>query len=332
MEISINRRGAILFPYNVCIDGHENGCLYRFVTHIHSDHIVDLDRSIAYSKLVIGTPITIDLLKVMGFALPNTKALALSYGQSVDLGVRTYARLSVFQADHIPGASQILLELSNLSAGYTGDFKNPGTKTYILKDLDVLIIDATYGDPSYSRDSEENIMHVFVKLLRKLLMEGPVAIYAYHGKINEVMMKLREWNIDAPYILPPSQWNIHLVLARYGYSVNDVFPEGSKEAEEIKKSRWYIEFNTVSKYSLMKRRKEIAHILLTGRYGKTIMRLGSSWVVGLSGHADFNELLYYVEEARPRLLIVDGYRSSYARAFSSYVDRVLGIKSIAMPF
>ncbi|MEM1527055.1 MAG: MBL fold metallo-hydrolase [Ignisphaera sp.] len=332
MEVAIGRRGAILFPYGICIDGHENGCFYRFVTHIHADHVIDIEKSIVFSKVVMGTPITIDLLKVLGYTIPISKGLALDYGQSIDLDRHGYIRLKTFRADHIPGSAQVVLELNDLTVGYTSDFRSPGTKTEILKNLDVLVIDATYGDPSQVRENEEVVMHEFVKLLRKLLLEGPIAIYAYHGKINDVMMKLREWNIDTPFILPLNQWNIHITLKKYGYEVKDVFLEGSKEAEEIKKSKWYIEFNLTSKFGLMKRRKGVSHILVTGRYGKTVVKLGSSWIVGLSGHADFKELVYYVDEARPRLLVVDGYRSSCAYAFSSYVNEVLGIRSTVMPY
>jgi putative mRNA 3-end processing factor len=268
----------------------------------------------------------------MGFSIPNLKTFPLDYYQTLDLDTKEYSKLTVYKADHIPGACQVVLELNHCRVGYTGDFRNPGIKTDILKDLDILLIDATYGDPSYIRESEENIMNAFVKLLRKLLVERPVVIYAYYGKINDVMAKLREWGIDIPFVLPQSQWNIYTVLQKYGYNVDNIFLEGSREAEEIKKSRWYIEFNLASKFIYLKRRNDLAHVLVTGRYGKTIARQGNSWIVGLSGHADFKELVYYVEEARPKLLIVDGYRSLYAHAFSSYVNQNLRIRSIVMPF
>lgn len=331
MNVLINRRGAIIFPYGLCVDGHEVGCIYRFVTHIHADHIIDLEKSITFGKLVIGTPITIDLLKVLGYNMPRIKSLAVDYKQGIDLDVQKYAKLKIFKADHIPGSAQVVLELNDITIGYTGDFRNPGIKTEVLRDLDILVIDATYGNPKYVRENEETIIYEFAKLLRKLLTRGPVAIYAYHGKINDVMMKLREWGMDVPYILPQSQWNIYVTLTKYGYNVANVFLEGSKEAEEIKQSGWYIEFNLNTRFSSMRKRRGLAHILLTGRYGKTIVKLDDAWIIGLSGHADFKELLYYVDEARPRLLIVDGYRSDHAHVFSSYVNATLGIKSAVLP-
>lgn len=331
MNVAIGKRGAIVFPNDLCVDGHENGCVHRFVTHVHADHITDIDKSITYSKLIIATPITIDLLKVMGFQIPLAKTLKLDYGQSIDISMNRSAIITVAKADHIPGSAQVAVELSEGSVGYTGDFKNPGAGTDILKGLDVLVIDATYGDPSYSRDSEDAIMNEFVKLVRKLLTEGPIAVYAYYGKINEVMLKLRNWGVDAPFILPLSQWSIYSVLAKHGYNVADVYPENCKEAEEIRRTKWYIEFHLSSRFNFMKRRRGLSHILLTGRYGKTVMRKDDAWIVGISGHADFKELVYYVDEARPRMLIVDGYRSSHAHTFSSYVSKTLGIKSIALP-
>lgn len=330
MEVYIGSRGAVVFPGGVCVDGHENGCIHRFVTHIHADHVIDLDRSVVYSKQIIATPITIELLKVMGRQIPTAKVLPIEYGKTVELNEKTVLRVAM--ADHIPGSAQVVLEVDGVSMGYTGDFRNPGSRTEILENLDILVIDATYGDPSYVREPEEVIVNEFVKLTRKLLSEGPVAVYAYHGKINDIMIKLRSHGIDAPYIIPLSQWGVYTVLAKYGYSVSDVFVDGSREAEEVKRSRWYIEFNLYTRFSSMKMRNGISHVLVTGRYGKTIAKLGRAWVVGLSGHADFKELVYYVDVARPRLLIVDGYRSSYAHAFSSYVNSALKIRSVVMPF
>lgn len=332
MSVTINNRGAIIFPHKICVDGHEDGCFVRFVTHIHSDHIVDLGKSITYSKHIVATPITIDMIKAMNIVLPLNKTLTLDYGQNLDIDTENNVTISIARADHIPGSAQIVLTSRDFRVGYTGDFRAPGTRTEILKDLDVLVIDATYGNPSYRRESEEIIMNEFVKLLKKLLTIKPVAIYAYHGKINDIMIKLREWGLDTPYILPSIQWNIYRVLKKYGFETPDVFPHNSKEAEEIKKSGWYIEFNTTSKYSSLKTRKNVSHIIVTGRYGKSVIKLGTAWIVGLSGHADFNELVYYVDEARPQLLVVDGYRSSYAHIFSSYVKKSLGIESVVKPF
>lgn len=328
--VRVSSSGAIEFPYRICIDGHANGCLTRVVTHIHSDHTLHLDRSITMSRYIVGTPITIELLKALGYNIPSNKTILLGYGEGVPL---EKAVLKLEVAQHIPGTAQVVLHDTNITAVYTSDFKNPGMGTKIIREPDVLVIDATYGDPRYSRASEEQIWEEFIKMVRKLLTVAPVAIYAYYGKAHEVMSRLRDAGIDAPFILSLNHWKISQVLSRFGYSVRDVLLYGSREYEEVKRDGWFIEFHHTISFKSSRTRTNLHHIFLTGRFAKTIVKLdeGSRWVIGISGHADFNELMHYVDESRPKLLIVDGFRSAYAEKFAEIVKERFGLKVAVSP-
>ncbi|MEL9939524.1 MAG: MBL fold metallo-hydrolase [Ignisphaera sp.] len=328
-SVNIDLNGAITFFSRICVDGHSNGCITRAVTHIHSDHTIDLNKSVLLCKHVIGTPITIDLLDALGYSIPKVKKVALEYNQTL---VFNDTKIRLLYADHIPGSAQIVAEKNSTVVAYTSDFKNPGTKTVIVKEPNVLVIDATYGDPAYVREGDEAIWQKFIDLIRKLLSQGSVALYAYYGKAQEVMARLREYGVDAPFLLSHSHWKVHKVLERYGYSIQDVFPLGSREAEEIKRMGWFIEVNHISS-SKSYRNGVSFHIILTGRFAKTIYKLnsGNTWIVGISGHADFNDILYYVDESRPELLVVDGSRSAYAEKFASLVRTQLGIEAKVMP-
>lgn len=323
--------GAIVFPNNICIDGHHNGCLYRVVTHIHADHTIHIDRSITASKYIIASPITLEMLLALGYNIPKPKSFKLNYDEIIDF--YDGSKLRFVKAEHIPGTTQVLYEDKDIVVAYTSDFKSPGRGTEIIADADVLVIDATYGDPRFSRAGEDVIWSEFIKLVRKLMSMGPIALYAYYGKAQDVMVRLRMEGIDAPFILSPAHWKLYRVLSRFGYEINDVFLSGSAEASEIERTGWYIEVHHTSKFNSLKRVYGLKHIFLTGRYIKTIMSRdsGNTWIVGISGHADFNELIYYVDNARPRLLVVDGYRSEYAHRFSSYVRENMGIESIVTP-
>ncbi|MDK6028398.1 MBL fold metallo-hydrolase [Ignisphaera sp. 4213-co] len=327
-NVAIDASGAIVFFNKICIDGHSNGCFIRFVTHVHSDHTVNLSKSLLLCKHISGTPITLDLLDVLGYSIPKIKKLPLNYDQLLEF---ENIRIRLYYSDHIPGSAQVSVEKEGILLAYTGDFKNPGSKTVIIKEPHVLIIDATYGDPIYVREGEDIIWQKFVELVKKLLSQGSISMYAYYGKAHEVMMKLREYGIDAPFLLSHSHWKVHRVLERYGYRIQDVFPSGSRESEEVRKTGWFIEVNHIS--SAKNYRNTSFHIILTGRFAKTIYRLNSSntWIVGISGHADFNDIIYYVDESKPHLLIVDASRSSYAEKFASIVEEQLGIKSMVMP-
>jgi putative mRNA 3-end processing factor len=325
----IDRNGAIQFLAKLCIDGHVNGCFARIVTHIHSDHTLHLNKSITYCKYIAGTPTTLDLLDTLGHAIPKNKQIPLGYSEITTLD--EYKVRFEF-ADHIPGSAQVVVEHDGLSLAYTSDFKNPGTRTKIIEQPHVLVIDATYGNPKHVREKEEVIWSKFVELLKKLLMRGSVALYAYYGKAQDIMLKLREWGIDAPFLLTSSQWRVYKVLEKYGYRVEDTFLLSSREAEEIKKSKWYLEVRhtaNIPSYDI-----DInSHVILTGRLLKSILRMNTAnvWIVGISGHADFNDLVYYVDVSRPDILIVDGYRSEHAHIFASYVKEHLGVRSVVLP-
>ncbi|MEM2261830.1 MAG: MBL fold metallo-hydrolase [Ignisphaera sp.] len=329
-QVRVSDNGAIEFPYNICIDGHSNGCLTRVVTHIHADHTLHLDKSIIASRYVIGTPITVELLNVLGYNVPSIKTVLLNYGEAINF---EDVKLKLEVAQHIPGTAQVVVQDGNSIVAYTSDFKNPGNGTKIIKDADILVIDATYGDPRYSRVDENHIWNEFIKIVRKLLTVAPIAIYAYYGKAHEVMNRLREEGIDAPFILSHHHWKVNQVLSKYGYNVRDTVPYGSRECDEIKRDGWFIEFHHATLFKSFRSRIGLFHIFLTGRFAKTIIKLdeGNSWIIGISGHADFNELIYYIDEAKPSLLIVDGFRSNYAERFATIVKERLGLRVTVNP-
>ncbi|HID40838.1 MAG TPA: hypothetical protein EYP33_01640 [Pyrodictium sp.] len=332
--VGVLETGAIVLGTNIIADGHAVGFSVRVVTHIHQDHIVGLSRSIRELGLIAGTPLTLDLLEVSGYKIPPSKRLVLPYDVSVSVDGDV---LTLKQANHVPGAAEVVVELANgTRVGYTGDFKLPGTD--VLYELDVLVIDATYGVEEWVRPWQEEIDLLLADAVQEGLMYGPVYIYGYYGKIEEIMLLLRRHGVDAPFLVNQRVGKSVSVLERHGYRVGDVVVDGTREAREVKRSGWYIGFRH---YSSWRRRRVLpsnglrpVHILLTGwEFREPLRRVSPrEWIVSFSDHADFRQLVSYVEEARPRMLIVDGYRGGRAAAyFASYVSKRLGIPATAMP-
>jgi Cft2 family RNA processing exonuclease len=54
-------------------------------------------------------------------------------------------------------------------------------------------------------------------------------------------------------------------------------------------------------------------------------------VVALSDHADFNGLIRYVRESKPKLVITDNYRVGDASVLAREITKRLGIPARAMP-
>ena len=330
--IYIDASGAIVFG-DVCIDGHVSGCLYRIVTHAHHDHVVALNRSAVESRYILATCITHELLEELGFYIPKRKRISLSYGDR--FCIDSEARIRLEYAHHIPGASQVIIESSEGTYAYSGDFKGVSSKTKPPSDVDVLIVDATYGDPAFRRPSEDIIVEELVKLLRQLLARGPVNIYAYYGKAQEVMLILREYGIDAPFIACSKHWRIARRLEKFGYRFKDLILEGSREAYEIMRDGWYIKFEHFSRYRIARNdASNHSHVLLTGWLFQIPFRnVGKNrWIVAFSDHADFDELVLYIDMSRPRRVIVDASRGgSVAKRFAEYISSVMRIRAEAQP-
>lgn len=326
----VTETGAILLGRFVAVDGYYPRRHIRVITHIHEDHIRGLDRSIKESEFIAGTPLTLDLLEVLGKRVPPIKRLEMPYNVKVRIEDDV---LRLLKARHIPGAAQVLLELGDgLAVGYTGDFKLPGTE--IMRDLDILIIDATYGLEEHIRPWQEEAEYLLADIVREGLIHGPVHLYAYNGKIEEVMMILRRFDIDAPFIVNPRTYRITRILCRHGYCINNVYAYRSKAAEEAAKEGYYIRFHHYSSWWRGRRNGIGTHILLTGWELREPYRRISprEWVVSFSDHADFRQLVEYVKEARPKVLIVDAYRGGRtAYFFAEYISKRMDIKSIAMP-
>jgi len=326
----VREHGAIVFG-PVCIDGHDDGCRFRVVTHIHQDHIQGIEKSLKYCRGIAASSITLELLEELVGVLPRRKVVRLEYG---DMHRFDECLVKALRARHIPGTIQVLVEYRGLLYAYSSDFKDPGRGTEIPKGVDVLVIDATYGDPQYRRLPEEIIIDEFVKLIYTLLSDKPVAIYAYYGKAQEAMKILRDYGVDAPFIVSSKQWRIAKRLEKFGLRISDMVLDGTREAEEIKRDGWYIAFEHFSRYRYRSKSMGKHHVLLTGWLFETAVRsIGSNrWIVGLSDHADFSELLYYVEESRPRILVVDAARGGFTAArFAKYVEQRLGIRALYQP-
>lgn len=79
--------------------------------------------------------------------------------------------------------------------------------------------------------------------------------------------------------------------------------------------------------------KEVTRISLSGwEFEQAVRKLNSNeYVVALSDHADFEGLLEYVSETRPKLVITGNYRVGDVRALAREIRMRMGIPVESMP-
>lgn len=315
--------GAILLGCSVAADGAARRPL-RVVTHAHHDHTKGLAKSVRESLFIVATTYTFEVMDVLGLRVPVEKRMPLTYGQSFHFDGEI---ITLVRARHIVGSAQVVVEGSNGSYGYTGDFKMPGTEP--LQGLDVLVIDATYGSPRLQRRwGEWDAIAALIEIIERFIGEGPVWIYGYHGKLQEVMAELRVRGVGYEFAAEPVTVELARIASRfYGVDVEplNIYTGGIVRDPMV----LFVHMSRKSSY----RRLPGIHVVLTGweMRAPAVMAGDRLINVSFSDHASFKEVIEYVDMARPRRVIVDATRGKDAWFTAKYIEKMLGIPAEAQP-
>lgn len=329
LKANVTNRGAVLLGRHVACDAFEEARPLRVVTHAHADHLTGLHQSLKSCETVVMTPATKDLINVLKgprFLLKgNVKAI--EYDRPL---IYCGERLTLHKVDHILGAAQVLVEdYDGTRILYTGDFRIANTPVI---QSDVLVIEATYGNPWRTRNFKDEARHLLVSTVRKGLKQGSVYIFGYHGKLQEVMQILHEAGIKAPFIMPKRILNISRIHQKHGARIHrPLFSSKSKLQSTLMGDEQYVAFYHMSW------RKKIGpgkfKVCVSGwEFYSPCRQTGEKeYVVALSDHSDFKGLLEYVRQSQPRLVITDNYRAGDAESLAKHIKKQLGIEAKALP-
>lgn len=270
-----------------------------FVSHAHSDHIGNHHRAIA-------TQATADLCRPRMPRTSTTDYETHEYGEPFAIGDAIAELLS---AGHILGSSQLLIRTQHQTFVYTGDFKLRAGRTQpgcAVPRCDTLVMECTYGRPHYRFPDRAVVEEQIVARCRAALTRAQTPIiYAYAlGKAQEIVAALG--SADLPVMVHQDiatvcsayellgvslgRWSVYAGASRAGHVL--VMPPCARRSPLVKQifprfeiavTGWAIDAGT--------------------RY-----RLGVDLALPYSDHADFNELLEYVDRAQPkRVFCVHGF-------------------------
>ncbi|MCD6240904.1 hypothetical protein J7K27_05210 [Candidatus Bathyarchaeota archaeon] len=330
LKAGITSKGAVLLGKYLACDGHDAARPLRVVTHAHADHTIALNRSLQQCEAVLMTPATKDLLSVLKgeLFLMRGNVKTLDYEEPFEYKDE---RITFFFADHILGSAQVLVEdADSTRILYTSDFRMP--KTPVIE-CDILVMEATYGCPHCVRPFQKEIEDLIVDTVDKGLCEGPVYVFGYYGKLQEVMEILWNHGVKVPYIVPERVFQVCKVYEKYGRRVGRFWHSKSKYAKElIEKNEQFVGF-----YHMASKRRftdiKSYKIMVSGwEFAEPCRQIGEKeYVIALSDHSDFEELIDYVRRCRPKLVITDNYRIGYAKVLAREIRRRLGIRAVAAP-
>jgi putative mRNA 3-end processing factor len=327
-KATITERGAVLLGKRVACDAYDETKPLRIVTHAHADHMIGLQQSLTKCERVLMTRATRDLIEVMTEPLPKRKGLVetLEYGTARQFEEE---ELTFFPANHILGAAQVLVEDGEARIGYTGDFKIEHSP---VLEADILVMEATYGNPRCTRPFKKDVEETLVSLVESGLKRGPVYVFGYHGKIQEAMQILREADVKAPFVAPERVFRISKVCERHGMNVGCLLVSDEAEGKELLET----DSSCVAFYHMNSKANvghNALHITVSGwEFSFPRRQTGNNeYTIALSDHSDFEELLEYVRLAKPKLVITDGYRDGHAEAFAKEVRKHFAIPAVALP-
>lgn len=329
LKATVTKKGAILLGAYVACDAFNESRPLRVVTHAHYDHTLGLKQSLKKCEAVVMTQATRDLIDVLKGStfLASGNVKTLEYKETL-----TYEdeRLILHYVDHILGAAQVLLEdAEGTRILYTSDFRLP--KTPII-DADILVLEATYGNPSRVRPFKSMVEGMLVSLVEQGLREGPVYVFGYHGKLQEVMQILNDAKVEVPFIVPERVFHVSKVCEKHGMRLGGCLLSSEEDAQVMLRKS----VPCVALYHMGSHRyvgKGALRIRVSGwEFIRPCRKIAENeYIVALSDHSDFDGLLQYVKKSNPDLVITDNYRNGDAVTLAKEVQRRLNITAKPLP-
>ena len=329
LKAGVTARGAILLGKYVACDGFDDVRPLRVVTHAHSDHMLGLRHSLENCDAAVMTPATKDLIDVLKgpLFLMAGKVKTLRYDEEFTYGDE---RLTLHYVDHILGSAQVLVEdAEGTRILYTSDFRMP--ETPIIKS-DILVMETTYGSPSRVRPFKKSVKSILVSLVEQGLKKSPVYLFGYYGKLQEVMQILHRAGVRAPFVVPEKVFRVSKICERHGMRLGRYLLSSGEEAQLMtQKGQPYVAF-----YHMGSRRyvgKDALRICMSGWECESPYRrtAENEYLIALSDHSDFKELLRYVEESKPKLVVTDNYRVGNAVVLAREIQKRLNIPAKPLP-
>src|SRR5438094_374897 len=276
-------RGVFLPQQNLWLDPWEAKD-FAFVSHAHSDHIAP-HREIIVSERTA---------RLMQARLPGKRnEIILPFGQ--EKHVRGM-QVTLFPAGHIFGSAQLFLRTENDSLLYTGDFKlrqGQSAEATEWTAAHTLIMETTYGIPRYRLPPTEEVIAQIVAFCRDSIEndEVPVLLGYSLGKAQEILCALA--GADLTPMLHGSVYQMTRIYEQYGqkfchylrYHPNDlggkvlICPPSANRSRMLEKIP----------------RKRVAMISGWAVDPNAIYRYQVDAAFPLSDHADYDDLLRYVE-------------------------------------
>jgi ATP-dependent DNA ligase I len=276
---------------------------FAFVSHAHIDHIAPHDE-------VIVSELT---ARLMQSRLPGGRREHL-----LPFGERRTVRgfdLMLLPAGHIFGSAQCFLFAGDETLLYTGDFKlRPGKSAEQAewRQADTLIMETTFGLPRYRFPPAEQVIKQVITFCRQTIEDNQVPVLLGYslGKAQEILCSIEGAGLTP--MLHRSVYQVTRIYEEFGqvfckyvrYNADDVAGKVLICPPSANRSRM---LETIP-------RKRVAMISGWAVDPNAVYRYQVDAAFPLSDHADYTDLIRYVELVRPRCVFtLHGFAAEFAR-------------------
>ena len=241
--VVMTEKTKILLDYGVLVD-HEPGFPMHIppkevdavvMTHGHLDHCGAIPFfHIQDKKPVYGTRLTFELAQLLisdfihlsGYYLPYEyielrsmmrSSVTMGYGEKQTIGD---VQLQLFNAGHLPGSVQALVEADGKRLLYTSDYNNVNTRLLAGADqnygpIDALVIESTYADEDHP--DRAALEKEFVEKVTDVVENGgTVLVPAFSlGRSQEIACVLAAYHFEHPVTVDGMAREANRVLMNY---------------------------------------------------------------------------------------------------------------------
>jgi DNA ligase-1 len=276
-----------------------------FVSHAHFDHL-------AAHREILCSPGTARLMRAR-MPLERIEHV-LPFGQTEALTPEI--AVTLHPAGHIRGSAQALLEHAEHGRLlYTGDFKlhsSLSAETCATPRADVVIMETTYGRPHYLFPPPPRVLEDIARFCREAIDQGetPVLFGYSLGKSQELLQGLAAAGL--PVMLHPQTLRLTRIYEEFGLT----FPPYREFSADELAGQVVICPPQSPGSSFLRRIPAPRTAVITGWAldPGAIYRYQCQAAFPLSDHADFGELLRFVELVQPRrVLTLHGFAVEFAR-------------------
>src|SRR5881398_3293122 len=293
--------GVYLPVYDLWLDPWE-AKRFAFVSHAHSDHIAPHEEIILSERTA----------RLLQARMPGSRTEhVLPFGEQ--RRVRDIDLL-LLPAGHIFGSAQLFLSNQGETLLYTGDFKlrhGKSAEAAEWRPADTLIMETTFGLPRYQFPPTEHVIAQIVAFCREAIEDGAVPVLLGYslGKAQEVLCSLEGAGLTP--MLHGSVYRMTRIYEQFGqsfckyvrYNTNDVAGKVLICPPSANRSRM------LEKIA----RKRVAMISGWAVDPGAVYRYQVDTAFALSDHADYTDLLRYVELVQPRqVFTLHGFAAAFA--------------------